>query len=777
MNLYALFLKRPSGQSAFRVFATFFSIVLASFILSAIISLGQGWMTRNEKNDLASVMFSTSTASSPASNAAANSIYFSVHDSAFDELSIKELGIHKTNPADVIPLGMAELPINNEVWVTPALKELIDDHSSLAQRYDGYVIRDTFPNELAPSSDSLMLLYSIQPNLIHNDDAQFKIVTTEELWQTYNNYIAQDSAQTTLLRTALLMVGVILVVPLLLLVTEVSRIGITQREKKYAALSLVGATSAQIRMLAAIETVPLGLLGSAFGVLLFVIVGVPILGHIPIGGSTFWEADLGLSMSTYVVVCCIVTFCSFVASLQAFRSVKVSPLTVTRTNNDMRRSTILSMLPLLIGLGGIFTLAEYGSSWYDANTELGGIILVSLLAVVTLGIFMSGQFITRLFSILLIKCSRDAATTIAAYRLRTVARKTFRSISGIILALFAGTILMTFLATMQLTADKLQSRTESAMVEPVNPLQLPLQVAIHVPQHTSEEVRNALAEKIADTEDLSTLVSNAYVQKAFREVNVSEYDSTDPIEGNYYESCEQLHQRTVARCSKDMPLDSSFAARLQIVGDGSSNNVVIQPQFIPTDMMEGALYDDSYVFIAKDPASFSRVINAAHTVASIYQMSTGIPLTVQYESFSGTTAADYVQSIGALVMAILTLTMVIGGLSIFVSVTGSIFERKRTFVRLRILGSDTATLTKALLVEIIVPLIGLSVVVVGLGIFCCYCVLSTGTALNNGQLNFSMPGAIFWIGVSAAIMLCALVSLINIPLLNKLTSFDDMRSE
>lgn len=777
MKMYTLFLTRLNGQSKFRILATFFSIMLATFILAAIVSLGQGWVIRNDKVVISSAIFSTTTADSSVVSAATDNIHFSIRDSEFDGLSIKEIGIHKTNSTDGLPPGMTNLPTDNELWVTPTLKNLINANPSLKQRYEGYVIRDTFPREFAPSPDSLMLLYGIKPGVISDEDAQLKTVTTEQLWNTYNESKAQGSTQTTLLRTALLMVGVVLVVPLLILVTEVSRIGVTQREKKYATLSLVGATSAQIRTLAAIETVPIGLLGSAFGVVFFMLIGVTTLSRIPIGGSTFWMTDLGLSISSYAMICCVVTFCSFIVNLWALRSIKISPLTVSRTSNDIRSPSVLSTLPLLVGLGGIFIIAEYGSSWYDANMELGGIILVSLLAEVILGVYMSGQFITRLFSIFLLKYSKSASTTIAAYRLRMVARKTFRSISGVVLALFIGTILMTFLSTIQATADDVQSSTENVAIKTTNPLQLPLQVAIRLPQNTSTKTLSVLVERAANTEEITSLVSNTYVQKTFKEMSVSEDKSVDPIEGNYYKSCEQLRQRTVVTCSTDAPLNSPFVARLQIVNDRSSNYAVIQPNFTPTNTLEGVIYDNSYIFVAKNSASFSRVINATHTIASNYQMNTGIPLTVQHESLSANATIEYVHNISMLVVAVIILTIVIGGLSIFVSVTGNIFERKRTFVQLRILGSDTSTLAKALLIEIIVPLIGLSVVVVILGIFCCYYILSTGDAFSNGQLIFSVPDAFFWAGLCAAIVLCVVASLVNIPLLNKLTSFDDMRSE
>ncbi len=773
MNVYAIFLRRLNGQSQFRIFATLFSVMLAAFILAAIVSLGQGWMARNEKTDLSSAILSVTTADPTVSKNGKDSIYLSVRDSEFNELSIKEVGLHKTNPTSSLPLGITELPRDTELWVTPALKDLINKHPSLKQRYKDYVIRDTFPSEFAPSPDSLMVLYRINPDLVDDKNAQLKAVTTEELWDIYNAQKTQTNTQTTLSRTVLLAIGVILIVPLLLLVTEVSRIGITQREKKYAALSLVGATNAQLRILAALETIPLSLLGSILGVLLFSLVGVTILGRIPIGGSTFWETDLGLPLGAYIMICSVMILCSFIVSLQALRSVRVSPLTVTRTSNDVRRSSVLSLLPLLVGLGGIFALSKYGSSWYNDNLELGGIVLVSLLAVVIVGIFVSGQFITRLFSVFLIKCSRSASTTIAAHRLRLVARKIFHSISGVVLALFVGTILMTFLATMQATANKAQTDAEYTMVHLTNPLQRPLYVIVHVPQETSEEALRA----IAGTEEFTSLVSAMYIQKKFIGTTVTEDGFVDPIEGNYYESCEQFLQRTIVECSTDIPFDTPFVAKLQLARSESSNNAVIQPQFIPTDTVKGTVYDGSYVLVAKDAASFGRVVNAAYTIASRLQMSTGIHLEVQYESSGTMTQADSIQTISAPIMAVITITILIGGLSIFVSVTGSVYERKRTFVRLRILGSDISTLVKALLIEIIVPLIGLSIVVVGLGVFCCYYLLATGDGLSNAQLSFSMPGVVFWIGLCAAIVLCTVVSLINVPLLNRLASFDDMRSE
>lgn len=748
--------------------ATVLAVVLTTLILASVVSLGQGWLLRNQKVDLVSTL--TATGSQSDLDNAAHAVYLSSHDTEFNAMPIREIGIEKTNQSEDLPAGLTTIPTEGELWATPALKRLIDANPTLQERYASYVIRDSFPEELASSPSSLMLLYRAPAAAVHSQVGAQWTSTADELRVAYKVYRAHgDTSQTVLLRTALMIIGVIVITPMILLVAEVSRIGIAQRQRKYAALGLVGATQAQIRSLVVLEALPLSLLGSVLGVVLFTQVGLPLLALLPIGSEMIWLHDLYLSLGTLAVICGVVTGCSLLANLYAARSAQLSPLTVTRTNIDMKKPSLASTLPLLIGVGGLYMLS-ISTAWYRSHTELGGIILALLMLIIISGIFICGPYVVYATSNLLVRYARSASTILAGYRLRMVSRSVFRSISGVVIALFVGAMLMASLATMQ-AANEQQSIANDA-VAPKDPLQVPLQVTVALPDLAIDK-GSTLRQALMDDIRLANASAHQYTQKGFIEDVRPEDDTGSAVQGMYYESCEQLQRQTKVTCSVDDK--APIVAKSQFVRN-SSGLVSMRPQLTSVVGFRGVIFEKSYILVAKDDISFNDMVARVYAITGDYQRETGVSAPVGYERIDTVSPTIAIQNLSGLIMVMIISMIIIGGLSIFVSVTGGLFERKRTFVQLRIIGVGTGNLLKALLIEIIIPLMLLSLITVGLGIFCCYCLLSTGGAMG-GRLDFYMPGDAFWIAFCVAIVLCVTTSLISVPLLSKLTDSEDLRSE
>lgn len=770
MNVYRILLKYPSGQSLFRAIATVFAVILATLIILVTVSLGQGWMARDQKASLVSNLFPTTT-STPA-DSVKDPIYLSTYDSEFNSLPIKEIGIHKTVQSEVLPGGLTTTPGNNELWVTPGLKNLIDTNPTLVERYARYDIKASFPSELAPSPDSLMLLYQIREEAIHAENSQLQVSSSEELWSRYNRQAAQNKNDTTTRLTVPLLAGVIIITPVLLLIAEIARIGIVQREKRYAALSLAGATKMQIRLLVAMETLPLSLLGSILGVVIFIFVGIPILANTPLGDSTIWLADLNLSSLVYLIIGVAVVVCSVLAGLQSVSPVKISPLAVTRTLGDIKKPSFLSILPLLFGVAGLWMLSAFGGSWYKDNPEFGTYVIIGLVLAIIVGIFIAGPYLTRSLSSLLLRVPRGASMTMAAHRIRSVSRKEFHSISGIILALFVGSLLMTMLATIQATGMKYQA-TQTSASEDLNPLQNPLQVTVLLPPTGSDQ----LIEDFEHDIEIGNLTSSRYIQKSFRENSDTRDESATPIMGSYYESCAIFQQRTGLSCDKNIKADSPFVVTLQLIQTAGSNLGKLEPQFTSVSSVAGTITNDSYVLVAKDHQSRDRLVNEVYNIASTYHLKSGDKVSIDYVRPNDISPIAAIEGLERLIVIILVIAMMTGGLSLFANIAGGIFERKRTFIRLRAVGASIGALARSLSIEVLAPLCALSILVVSLGIFSCYCLLSTIGAFDDGRIVFSLPNTALWVGLVATIILSVIVSLLNIPILSKMINFDEMRSE
>ena len=766
MNNLLVLLRLSNRQSKFRVITTILSVILATLILTTVVSLGQGWLLRQEKDDFLSALLSTESKPTTEQAKSHGLTYISSYDTRFRTLSIKEIGVRTAHQTNKLPVEFNKMPADNEIWVTPALKRLIDEHQLLKERYQELTIKSKFPESLAPSPDSLMLLFRISDAALKNPQARLGAISASDIEKIRANQKMKNNSQNQLFYTIIIAIGVILITPVLVLVTEVARINITQRERKYATLSLVGATMHQIGLIITIEALPLGLVGTALGLLLFTQFGIPILSQISLNGNAFWMSDLNLPQPIYSIIGVLIVACILLSNLQVVRRIKLSPLIVSRSNGVKKHPSMLSAIPLIAGIGGLYLLSGYGKSWYADNTATGSIVIASLLLLIIIGIVMCGPYLTYLLSFAMEKISQRASGILATYRLRLTSRNTFRSISGIVIALFVGSLLVTFLAIVQHSSEKRSETVPIVSLLPIDKLQRPLQIKI---TESSKEIDEALISKLENNTTLADLAAQTYIQKYFQ----AKGDEENTLQGNYY-SCQQLQRRTQVLCP------DSFSGKpiitVQQITVDSSGTMRAQTRIVNANTVNGEISTSSYVIIAKNQAAYAQIIELAENIASSYRRKTGAVVTVGYSSLDTMNPAAQIKNLSKLIVTILAVVIATGGLSIFVSIVGNIYERKRTFIQLRILGANLSNLICSLAAEIAMPLIMLSVVAVSLGIFSCYFLLLTIDAFHNNQLTFTFPGTHFWVALFAANLLCVSLSLITIPILARITK-EGMRVE
>ena len=760
MNNLLVLLKLSGRQSKFRIITTILSVILATLILTPVVYLGQGWLLRQEKDDFLSALLSTESKPTTEQAKSHGLTYISSYDTRFRTLSIKEIGVRTAHQTNKLPVGFNKMPTDNEIWVTPALKRLIDEHQLLKERYQGLTIKSKFPESLAPSPDSLMLLFRISDAALKNPQARLGAISASDIDKIRANQKTKNNSQNQLFYTIIIAIGVILITPILVLVTEVARIDTTQRERKYATLSLVGATTHQVGLIITLEALPLGLVGTVLGLLLFTQFGIPILSQISLNGNAFWMSDLNLPQPIYSIIGVLIVACILLSNLQVVRRIKLSPLIVSRSNGVKKHPSMLSAIPLIAGIGGLYLLSGYGKSWYADNTATGSIVIASLLLLIIIGIVMCGPYLIYLLSFAMEKISQRASGILATYRLRLTSRNTFRSISGIVIALFVGSLLVTLLAIVQHSSEKRSETVPIVSLLPIDKLQRPLQIKI---TESSKGIDEALISKLENNTALADLATQTYIQKYFQ----AKGDEENTLQGNYYDSCQQLQRRTQMLCP------DSFSGKpiitVQQITVDSSDTMRAQTRIVDANTVNGEISTSSYVIIAKNQAAYAQIIELAENIASSYRRKTGAVVTVGYSSLDTMNPAAQIKNLSKLIVTILAVVIATGGLSIFVSIVGNIYERKRTFIQLRILGANLSNLICSLAAEIAMPLIMLSVVAVSLGIFSCYFLLLTIDAFHNNQLTFTFPGTHFWVALFAANLLCVSLSLIAIPILARIT--------
>src|SRR5690606_9415008 len=110
-----------------------------------------------------------------------------------------------------------------------------------------------------------------------------------------------DPGLRTQYRGAAWIAGVLPVAPSVALIGAAARLTATRRSLRLAALRLVGATSGQVTLLAAMETAFAALLGIALGAAT-ALAGMAIVTGIPLGGGTFAFSDVLPSPGLWPVV-------------------------------------------------------------------------------------------------------------------------------------------------------------------------------------------------------------------------------------------------------------------------------------------------------------------------------------------------------------------------------------------------------------------------------------------------------------------------------------------
>lgn len=181
MNNLLVLLKLSGRQSKFRIITTILSVILATLVLTTVVSLGQGWLIRQEKDDFLSALLATGSKPTTEQARSHDLTYISSYDTRFRTLSIKEIGVRTAHQTNKLPVGFNKMPTDNEIWVTPALKRLIDEHQLLKERYQGLTIKSKFPESLAPSPDSLMLLFRISDAALKNPQARLGAISASDI--------------------------------------------------------------------------------------------------------------------------------------------------------------------------------------------------------------------------------------------------------------------------------------------------------------------------------------------------------------------------------------------------------------------------------------------------------------------------------------------------------------------------------------------------------------------------------------------------------------------
>ncbi|GAA2797929.1 hypothetical protein [Nonomuraea dietziae] len=173
------------------------------------------------------------------------------------------------------------------------------------------------------------------------------------------------------------------------------------------------------------------LLGTLAGIAVFQALR-PALAGVAITGSRFFPDMVAPTALQYAAVVAGVPLAAAGAALWSLRRVRITPLGAAR---EVRASAPgwWRVLPLLAGLG------LFAGPVFAGGDDPNAVLLDVGLALIMVGLVVAGPWLTMLAARLAARVTSGAATLLAAQRLAADPKSAFRSVNGIVLAVFIGT--------------------------------------------------------------------------------------------------------------------------------------------------------------------------------------------------------------------------------------------------------------------------------------------------------------------------------------------------
>ncbi|MQA60829.1 MAG: FtsX-like permease family protein [Actinophytocola sp.] len=237
-----------------------------------------------------------------------------------------------------VPPGVARQLDAGEVVVSPALAELLSSP-------EGELLRPRF-------ADYRIVGMLGKPGLVEPDDLRFVAgsgaieaatktvggqVLTDPAYRAYgfDGDIQRHPLPVELLALVALATAALLI-PLLIFIVSSARIAGAERDRRLAALRLVGGDAAQVRRIAAGEALLPAAAGLVAGGALFLAVR-PLADHIQLFGVGVFADDIAPSWWLVVLIVSGVPMLSVGATLFAMRRTVIEPLGVARQGKPARR--------------------------------------------------------------------------------------------------------------------------------------------------------------------------------------------------------------------------------------------------------------------------------------------------------------------------------------------------------------------------------------------------------------------------------------------------------
>ena len=720
-----------------------------------------------------------------------NALLWNYSENIYQGQFIEQLILAALGPNAPLLPGITRLPAAGQYYASPALEALLKTvpKNELGDRFQGTQIGTigeaalSFPTELA-------IYDGYSPNQLVRLAGTIEvtnIATAEQLQGTTNIY-----------KEAFGIAAKAILFPLLILINTATKLSATRREDRYAAMRLVGATPHQINIIASVDAITSSLLGTLLGSVIFLTIR-PAITDISFSGVKFFPNYVTPPVWGYIILILAVPIIAAIASLISLRRIQISPLGVSR-KVTRPKPRAWCLIPLIAGI----ILFPYAANHINNGAAKGNPapLFIGFLLIMV-GIVLSGSWMIMQITKLLARFARRAPSLLAARRLSDNPKGAFRSISGLVLAVFVGSVVAVLVPAVN------QAQNPSGETSLSNVLRVPYSNG-PFDAGLPPAAAAALVSKLESYP--GTVVVPLYTNPAFLTFQQQQFSQAAPTKGV---SIGPALNPDIYPPNDSITICASIT-KLHVLG--SCPHGAKEVTLIPDNILSG----DNPLFIYKDlpivnnnsPVSntnlsklslggllikadnpntleqirtYLTVYNATALSAAASNGKGGNSLSAwQMGQLEPETVGEVAEirdnddsNVGRAVLAVIALTIITAGCSLAVTVGGGLVERKRPFTLLRVSGVSLGTLYKVILLEAALPLILVSIIAAGIG-------LGVGIPAVKALLKIAEPKGTavsvypsigYYITLAVGLVIALGLVITTLPLMKRMTKPEEARFE
>lgn len=679
---------------------------------------------------------------SDASDPSTDSLWWMLRQDHFDGLDLIRVDVAATGDQAPIPPGIDVLPGPGKYAASPALVELLSEvpAAELADRFAGELVA-TIGDDALPSPDSLVVVVGRPVEELEGDGRAAlvqHISTTSPADCRECAAVLGIGADGVLL--VLAVIAATLVLPVLVFVGSATRLSAARRERRFAALRLVGATPRQVSTVAAVEAAGAAMVGTVAGFGLFALLRAP-LATIGFTGDRFFASDLALTFPQVVAVGLGVPLAAAGAALFALRRVQISPLGV------QRRATpppprVWRLVPLKAGIAELGWFAVVGrpaTSSAQIAAYVPGVILTLF------GLVVAGPWLTMAGARLIAHRTDRSSVLIAGRRLADDPRAAFRSISGVVIALCVASGAVGAIATVSAGRPLADGDGTTLLQNFTSP-----------DSERPTSLTGEAGERLAAIDGVTAVTP------------VRQASGDAAGEPGRLVSCADLaHAPALGRCpggAEVVEINTHFGGSVIKGVEAMADTVWSEVDVDPAELTSMPL-----AFLVVSTNGSRAAIEGARTVLVDTIAERFPPETVEEIDRHGTEDLAQYERLATVVVLV---GLVVAGCSLAVGVAGGLIDRRRPFRLLRLTGVPLRTLRRVVVVETVAPLLLTSAVAMAAGFL-------AAELIVRAQLERSLtaPGTGYVLAVVVGLSAALIVVVSTLPLLDRVTGLHSVHDD